>query len=466
MLENKDKKKGSVKNRNDELQEKLDNLTAKLFENNNNNKSIESIELRSEEVQEILTEVPHWMIRWGNVLFLFLILMLLFVSWFVKYPDIIPSEAVITTVIPPQKEYAKITGEIDAILVKDNQEVRKNEPLAIIENTANYKDVYKLKSLIDTIQASSSKPFKFSIDSLPILFLGDIESQFALFENNYVQYKLNKELEPFSNEALANSYSISELNRRLQSLKSQRDINKTELEFKKKDLNRQQILFDKGVISAQDYENKQLEFAQAERNYKNFEASISQIREGISNAHKTSKGTEINRVKEEMTLLKSVIQSFNQLKKAIKDWEDIYVLKSNIDGKVSFLNYWNTNQTVNQGDLVFTIIPSKNSSYIAKLKTPSQNSGKIKIGQSVNIKLNNYPDAEFGSLRGNVKSISVIPNQDGLYLIDVSLPERLVTSYGKEIDFKQEMIGTAEIVTEDLRLIERFFYQLKDIFKR
>ncbi|NVK09480.1 MAG: HlyD family secretion protein, partial [Tenacibaculum sp.] len=36
---------------------------------------------------------------------------------------------------------------------------------------------------------------------------------------------------------------------------------------------------------------------------------------------------------------------------------------------------------------------------------------------------------------------------------------------GKKIDFKQEMQGTADIVTEDLRLIERFFYQLKNIIK-
>lgn len=50
--------------------------------------------------------------------------------------------------------------------------------------------------------------------------------------------------------------------------------------------------------------------------------------------------------------------------------------------------------------------------------------------------------------------------------MDVSLPEELVTSYGEKIGFKQEMAGTADIVTEDLRLIERFFYQLKDIFKR
>jgi len=429
------------------------------------NSSLDHIELRSEEVQEILTKVPHWMIRWGNVLFLALILILLLISWFVKYPDIILSQATITTQIPPQKEFAQITGNIDAILVQDNQVVQKNEPLAILENTANYKDVYDLKSVIDTITVNSQS-FSFPIDSLPILFLGDIESQFALFENSYIQYKLNKDLQPFSNEALANRYSIFELNRRLKSLKSQRDINRTELEFTQKDLNRQKTLFEKGVISAQDYENKQLQYAQAERNYKNFEASISQIREAISTARMTSKGTEINRVKEEMTLLKGVIQSYNQLKKAIKDWERLYVLKSNINGKVSFLNYWNTNQTVNQGDLVFTIIPKDNSSFIAKLKTPAQNSGKIKVGQKVNIKLENYPDTEFGILNGTVKNISLIPNAEGIYFVDVELPKKLITSYNKEIDFKQEMRGSAEIITEDLRLIERFFYQLKDLFKR
>ena len=48
-----------------------------------------NIELRSEEVQEILEATPNWMIRWGNILVLTLIIMLFFISWFVKYPDII-----------------------------------------------------------------------------------------------------------------------------------------------------------------------------------------------------------------------------------------------------------------------------------------------------------------------------------------------------------------------------------------
>jgi len=166
-----------------------------------------------------------------------------------------------------------------------------------------------------------------------------------------------------------------------------------------------------------------------------------------------------------MTLLKNVIQSFNQLKKAIKNWETQYVLKSNINGKVAFSNYWRTNETVNQGDLIFTIIPTESSTFIAKLKTPANNSGKLKIGQDINIKLENYPEAEYGNLHAKVNYISMFPDKDGFYLILAELPKDLITSYKKSIEFKQEMRGSAEIITEDLRLMDRFFYQIKDIFK-
>ena len=94
----------------------------------------------------------------------------------------------------------------------------------------------------------------------------------------------------------------------------------------------------------------------------------------------------------------------------------------------------------------------------------AQNLGKVKIGQTVNIKLQNYSEYEFGVLKGIINNISEISNKDGFYTIDVSLPDKLITSYNKKIVFRQEMRGAAEIITEDLRLIERFFYQLKNNF--
>ncbi len=428
-------------------------------------KVLDDIKLRSEDVQEILTQVPMWMIRWGSTLFLILILLVLLLGWFIKYPDVIEGEALITTQIPPQKEYAMISAKIDTIYVKDSQSVSANTYLAVLENTANPSDVFYLSSILDTITFTNHS-IDFPMEKLPMLFLGAVDQSFALFENSYFQYKLNQQLQPFSNEAIANKISLSELQGRLSSLTAQHALFESEYSFKKNEVDRNKILFDKGVISQQEFENKQLELLTAERNFKNSGVSISQIREAIGGARKASKGTEISRTRAETQLLKSTIQSFNQLKKAIKDWENTYVLKSEIDGEVSFHNYWDENQTVTQGDLVFTIIPSNNSNYIAKVKAPTRNSGKIEVGQAVNVKLQNYPETEFGMLRGTVENISLTPDEQGLYLVDVSLPEKLFTSYKKEIDFKQEMSGKAEIITEDLRLLERFFYQFRDLFDR
>ncbi|WP_422080697.1 HlyD family secretion protein [Ulvibacterium sp.] len=426
---------------------------------------MDNIKLRSEEVQEILTRVPHWMIRWGNTLFLSLIVLVLAISWFIKYPDLIVSQAIITTKTPPQKEFAMVSAKFDSIHVIESQEVTKNTVLAVLENTANTEDVLYLQSILDTIKISD-KSIEFPFDSLPILFLGDINQSFALFENSYFQYKLNKRLQPFSNQAIANEISLAELSKRLSSLEDQYALSKSELAFKEGDLERHEGLYEKGVISQQEFENKKLEVLSSERNTKTLGASISQIREAIGGAKKTSKETEISRTREEIQLLKTTIQAFNQLRQAIKDWENTFVFKSEIDGKVSFMNYWDQNQSVFQGDLVFTIIPSDNLDYVAKLKTPSQNSGKIEPGQFVNVKLENYPETEFGILKGEVENISLTPDKDGFYLVDVSLPHEMITSYGKEIQFKQEMRGVAEIITEDLRLLERFFYQLKEAFER
>jgi len=423
------------------------------------------IELRSEEVQEILSFVPSWMIRWGNTLILFLILGLLLISWFVKYPDTIAAKIVVTTSIPPEKIYAKTSGQMDAILVHDNDGVSENKTLAILENSANYKDVLTLKNIIDTLTINYEN-FYFPLEKLPMLFLGDIESDYALFERSYTEYKLNKELKPFSNEFLANQLSITEARSRLNTLISQQGLNKKEIELKKKDLERFDVLYKKGVISAQEYDQKQLGFLQAQRSYRNISSSISQLRETINNSQKNLRGTEIRKTQDQNKELKNVIQSYSQLKRSLKNWELLYVLQSSINGKVSFLSFWNENQTVNQGDLVFTIIPKGNNSFIGKTKAPAQNSGKIKIGQALNIRLANYPYTEFGMLEGTIKSISLVPDNEGFYLIDVKLPKELITTYNKKIEFKQEMRGTAEIITEDLRLIERFFYQLKNVFNK
>lgn len=420
-------------------------------------------ELRSEEVQEILTRVPHWLIRWGSVVVLMIVLLLLFVSWLVKYPDIISTQVVITTNVPPQKLVAKMSGKIEAILVKDRTTISKNTPLAVIENAANYNDVFLLKSITDTIKIDKSN---FPFDKLKTAQLGEIESAYALFQKEYVADELNSKLQPYKVEGSAQSYEAIQLRDRLNLLESQKSLNQNEIELQKIDLERYESLFKKGIIASQEIEKHRLTYLQTQRNYKSLLSSISQLKSSLNDLNKNSKTTQINENKETVNLERNEIQAFYQLKKAIKDWELNYVLRSSIDGKVSFLQIWTENQIVESGATIFAIIPSNESGYIGKVKAPAQNSGKIKVGQDVNIRLANYPDKEFGVLKGKVKSISLTPDKDGNLLIDISLPNGLTTSYKKQITFQQEMSGNAGIVTEDLRLIERLLYQFKDLFKR
>jgi len=425
----------------------------------------ETFELRSEEVQDILTKVPHWMIRWGTLLIFAIILMLFFVSWFIKYPDVVNTEIVITTNIPPEKIVSKSSGRIEAILVKNKAIVPKNTTLAIIENTANYQDVFLLKSIVDNYNINDPKT-AFPFSKLKNTQLGEIESAYAVFQKDYQAQELNHDLQPFAIENRAQVSEKIQIKERLEILQQQKVINESELQLQKNEIARFEALFNKGIISAQEMEIKKLGFLQAQKNYKSLLSSISQLRSSLIDNTKSSQNSHVNSTKEEVNLGRNMAQSFYQLKKVIKDWELAYALKSSISGRVTFLQVWNENQTITIGDNVFSIIPDAKNGFIGKVKAPALNSGKIKTGQRVNIRLANFPDREFGVLKGKIQNISLVPDKDGNLLIDVALPNGLLTSYNKQIVFQQEMKGSAEIVTEDLRLIERILYQFKSIFEQ
>lgn len=405
------------------------------------------------------------MIRWGNVVVLTVLLSLFLMSWIIKYPDIVTTEITITTQIPPQKLITKSSGRIEKIFVKNRENVSENTALAVIENSARYQDVFKLKSIIDTLKIDKNF-IKFPFEALPTMQLGEVEGPFALFEKDFIAYSLNRDLQPYKVEGAAQSYEVIEIKERLNLLQQQKQISETEIQLKKKELERYKKLHEKGIISTQEWETKSLNYLQTEKELRSLSSSISQMKSSLNDLNKSSKSTKINETKDDVSLFRNAIQSYNQLKKAIADWELAYVLRSSIAGEVSFMQIWTENQTITAGDNVFSIIPKEVDNYIGKIKAKAQNSGKIKVGQNVNIRLANYPDREFGVIRGKIQSISLTPDKDGNLLIDVSLPNKLETSYQKKIAFQQEMSGTADIVTQDLRLIERLLYQFRDIFKR
>lgn len=129
------------------------------------------------------------------------------------------------------------------------------------------------------------------------------------------------------------------------------------------------------------------------------------------------------------------------------------------------MGVWSKNQNVNAGETVFTVVPSQQDIPKGKALLPVQGAGKVKLGQRVNVRINNFPDQEFGYLIGKVESISSIPNAEGFYVLEIGFPNGMQTHYGKTLPITQQMLGSADIITYDLRLIERFMMPVKQILK-
>ncbi|MGH1520709.1 HlyD family secretion protein [Chryseobacterium sp. JK1] len=422
---------------------------------------LDNIELRSESVQDILTQPPHWMIRWGNTVIFIILLLILVMSYLIKYPEFVPAPIIVTSQNPPEKIEARTSSRIEKIFIKDHQQVKKNEVLMVMQSAANYKDILALKHIVDSISPNQLHSFPLSQTSK--FKLGEIQGEYNSFAKAFQDEELFTRLQPYAPENIATNQSISENRVRIATLLQQKKLESVKYDLTRKNFNRSQELFNQGVISAMELENEKIKYLQAQQNLENINISISQTEEGISNLNKTRSGTAINTEKDRITYSSQTLQLFEQLRKSLKQWEQSYLVISSIDGVASFQQFFGENQFVKSGEPIISILPENKEKLVGRMSVPTTNSGKIKAGEKVLIKLDNYRFQEYGIIEGKVQNISLIPDDKGNYYVDVVLPKGLKTSYNKNLIFDKELRGSAEIVTQDLRLIERFFYQIRKL---
>ena len=421
------------------------------------------IELRSEEVQEILGRPPRWILRWGITLLFSVILLLFVVSWFYKYPDVIVSDVIVTTENIPATLVAKSSGKIIKLFVKDKQVVQQNQILAVVENPANYYDVLKLDSLLQNIVINNDSLI--NIASYNNLILGDIQPSYIAFikacndYNNFVQLNLlNKKVNLLKQQiAIQNQYYYR--------LNKQSELQKEDLLIAKSEFKRDSSLFNEKVTAESEFSKSKSAFIQRKQTYESAITNLLNVKLQISQLEQQIVELQLQIQEQQKQYTQAIEQSYNTLLNSVKQWKQQYVFISSICGTVAFTIFRSENQNITIGDKVFTIIPEKESKIIGRIIMPMQGSGKVKSGQKVNIKFYNFPYMEFGMVTGKVKSISLISNESN-YVVEVEFPNGLKTNYGKVLPFNQEMKGSAEIITEDIRLLERFFNPIKAIIKK
>ncbi|HBX52085.1 MAG: hypothetical protein A2275_04610 [Bacteroidetes bacterium RIFOXYA12_FULL_35_11] len=427
----------------------------------NNSDEIKKIQIRSEEVQEILGQTPAWIIRKGILIIFIIFLLLLTGSYFFSYPEIIPARIVVITKNPPVSIVAKSNGKITGIFVTDNQVIESNTVLGLIENPSNFKDVLSLKQSLDSLM-----PFISSYDTLHLVrfknnySLGDLQASFGCFLKTYGDYINFLRLNFSKQKIISLSKQVNDYKNYYSKLVVQKDIQFNDFFITKKQYARDSSLCAKNVISVAEFEKAESTMLQKKYQYENANTVLANTQIQITQVEQQVLDMKIQAAEQKNKLQQAIKESYENLLSQVAAWEQAYVLKSPIKGKVTFTKIWTNNQDVMADDIVFTVVPMQKSEITGKVKLPVAGSGKVKAGQKVNIKIDNYPFREYGQLRGFIQNISLV-TADNMYVVEVSLADSLVTNYGKKLKFSQQMQGTAEIVTDDKSLLERIMEPVK-----
>ena len=420
------------------------------------------LEMPGEEVQEILGHMPGWPLRWGITLIAAIVVMLLLGSWLIKYPDAIDARMVLTTRTPPASLMARAEGALK-FYVKDNQAVRAGDYVAVLENAARTEDVRTLAERLKQLEPALYRPgTALPAGVLPDnLVVGELQSAYASLLGSLRDYIRWQALVSHDKQIAALQRRIGQYERLNEQLEKQQRLMEQELELAQKRFAVDQQLFREKVLAEADFDRARNAFLQTRRAFEAAQGGIINNQIAISQLQAQRTELDVDKVETEARLRNAVETHFKLLESNLHQWRQRYLLQTPIAGRVAFVKYRSDNQFVKAGEEVVTVVPHAGAMY-GQVQMPVAGSGKVAVGQRVNIRFDNYPFAEYGMVAGRVAAISPVPRDD-LYTIRIQLPDGLNTSYRKKLAFRQEMQGDAQIITRDLRLLDRIFNQLRSL---
>jgi HlyD family secretion protein len=416
--------------------------------------------IKGEAVQEFISRKPGFLIQYGTTLFLILLILIVLASWFIQYPDVVLASAKLQSINAPKPVVNKTAGKLIKLFAKEGDAVKENQVLGYMESIASPEQVLTLSSAIDSINELVNKHLELLpayIKNLNLESLGELQQPYQTFIEAFIVYKDYIGNGFYARKKAMLATDLKNLEKLHSNLNNQKTIQQEDETLALKTFKMNETLLKEKVISEKEFRDERSKLL-------NKSLSVPQVNSAIISNENEQNDKQKEILELENTALQQqavFMQALNTFKSEIDDWKKKYLLIAPVAGTVSFQDFLQEKQELNINQIICYIKPV-NSAYYAEVYIPQSNFGKIKINQSVLLKFQAYPYEQYGSVVGKLEFISPIPTDSG-YAAKIKLPNGLVTNYGKQIAYRDGLISSAQIITQNMRLLQRFYY---DIYKQ
>lgn len=434
--------------------------------------STQNTEVRSSEIRALLNDTPSWFMKWGTAFILLAVISMGVVSWFVKYPDIVRADVTISNSNPPVPVISPMKGVLDKVFVSEGDHVIADEPLAVFTNPGSkYEDVEFLQAKLDVFSAQDTETFsEFEKyvddpgDENDRLELGSIRTAFNEFIGELRAYAIESAGNRNARKIFETRKEIVELKAEIKEDRGRIPEYEKRLYLKKTTEKTEEDRYkgDNSITDPKPWRDAKNAASDAQAALDNFKSSIQYKESQVIQLGKEIKDLEASTDTGIARILNEIIVKQENLDGEVRKWRRTYMLYAPVAGKVSFYEKKGEKRKLffEEGENAMAILAEEKGAFIGRVKLGKEHNGKVFKGDKVLMKLPSFPHQEYGKLRGEVAHIPKVPQAD-FYAVEVRLPsDTLKTTFGEIIPFERELIGTAEIITEEKRLFQRLYERL------
>lgn len=336
------------------------------------------------------------------------------------------------------KSYANQGGTIEKILVKEGQQVSKDQPLAVL-----------------FVQQSNAQGIKLS-DQL----VAKLEQQLVLIKEEMTQHE---QLQVQETQNLKDNKQAKRKER--WALKSQYKLANQKLKLLEENQAQLSKLNKSGYVSTNEQKRQQQSVIDTKQEKQNLarlllqnENELNQINFGLKNIPQqyTLRVNDLKRKKAEIeTQLAQVKNNYK------------YTVTASTDGVITGIQAVEGETLSNSVAAIkplMHILP-KGSELVAELLLPTRSAGFVQIGDDTRLRFDAFPYQRFGFIASEITRIDralITPNevqlpvalQEPVYRLKAKLNEQQIKAYGKSFALKSGMLFEADIMLEQRSLIQ------------
>lgn len=367
----------------------------------------EKVEIYSRESNDMLGDMPDWLIHTGSYIVYGIVALLIAGAALFQYPDTVEKEIRIDDTGSVEWITANRAGMIECFFVENQSEVKKNDTLGILKNTAALEDVKRFCQVLTNVEEYYRTQNIDYLRDYPFdLIMGEMTPAYEQFTQAVRACLMYREFDLYPQKK---KYLDEEL----------------------------KILTQSGKAD---------------------ELNLLKIRRELFEL-------EINHKMEMGKNHRTLEMAYENMVNSLKTWDNNYLLKSHNNGTVIWGRSWSMNRKINEGDTLCTVVSQTKSNPTGHIKLSENEVSGIAAGDKVNITLNKYPAHTYGKLSGEIASISFVPYNKS-YAVEVEFPDGMVTTNGKTLDYEIGMSGRAEIITLSRSVLNRIFLPVMQLLRK